>query len=480
MTLRHWPERLGLRARVALAFGLGALLVSLVLAVATDAFASNYLVNQRESGAMRQATFNARSVQDVLLTRRPAIPDMLERLDDASGADSSPLVFHNGRWYDDLYPAGVEELPQPLDDLVAGRAVRQRVKTPEGPVLVIALPLPKTQGSAYVEIFSLAELDSTLRTLGVTLLGTGTVTMLMGLALGLWASRRALRPLAAVNTAAAAIAAGDLRARLHAGDDPDLRGLAESFNNTARALQSRVERDGRFAANVSHELRSPLTTMVNAIEVMRSRRAQLDPSSQQALDLLAEDVQRFARMVEDLLEISRVDTGNAQLDLDLVRVADLVARAADRSAGRAVTEVAPGAEALMSRLDKRRLERVNVNLVENANGHGGGVRRVLVEPSSGHDGALVDRVRICVEDNGPGVPADQREQIFERFARAPRGPGVSDTGGVGLGLSLVVEHVRLHGGQVTIEDTSGGGARFVVELPVSRSVAVPEILGDRG
>lgn len=120
----------------------------------------------------------------------------------------------------------------------------------------------------------------------------------------------------------------------------------------------------------------------------------------------------------------------------------------------------------MSRLDKRRLERVIVNLVENAQGHGGGVRRVVVEPSN-EDGRSADTVRICVEDNGPGVPLDHREQIFERFARAPRGPGVLDTGGVGLGLSLVVEHVRLHGGQVWIEDAAGGGARFVVELPVT-------------
>jgi signal transduction histidine kinase len=463
-----------------MAFGLGALLVSLVQAVATDAFASNYLVNQRETTATQQATFNARSVQDVLLTRRPAIPDLLERLDDASGADSSPLVFHNGRWYDDLYPAGIDRLPDALvEDLLGGAAVRQRVATPSGPVLVVAVPLPRTDGSAYVEVFSLAELDRTLRTLGVTLLGTGTVTMLMGLALGFWASRRALLPLAAVNAAAAAIAAGDLRARLQAGRDPDLRGLAESFNDTARALQSRVERDGRFAANVSHELRSPLTTMVNAIEVMRSRRDQLDPSSRQALDLLAEDVQRFARMVEDLLEISRVDTGHARLDLELVRVADLVARAADRSAGRPVTEVAPGAAQLMSRLDKRRLERVIVNLVENAQGHGGGVRRVVVQPSNEAD-QPDEKVRISVEDSGPGVPLDHREQIFERFARAPRGPGALDTGGVGLGLSLVVEHVRLHGGLVWIEDVAGGGARFVVELPVTRSLGVPEIIGDRG
>jgi len=458
---RLWPERLGLRARVALAFGLGALLVSLVQAVATDAIATSFLVNQRESSTVRQATFNARSAQDVLLTRRPAIPDLLERIDDSSGADSSPLIFHNGRWYDDLYPAGAEQLPAALtESLMAGRPVRQRVETPTGPILVIALPLPRTDGSAYVEIFSLVDLDRTLRTLGATLLGTGTVTMLMGLALGFWASRRALRPLAAVNTAAAAIAAGDLRARLRAGRDPDLRDLAESFNDTARALQARVERDGRFAANVSHELRSPLTTMVNASEVMRSRRDQLDPSSRQALDLLSEDLQRFAQMVEDLLEISRVDTGHAVLDLELVRVADLVALAAHRAAGRQVTEVRPGGAALMSRLDKRRLERVIVNLVENAQGHGGGVRRVIVEPADGG-------VRIAVEDSGPGVAPHHREQIFERFARAPGGSGRADTGGVGLGLALVVEHVRLHGGQVRIEDAEGGGARFVVDLPVT-------------
>jgi signal transduction histidine kinase len=112
-------------------------------------------------------------------------------------------------------------------------------------------------------------------------------------------------------------------------------------------------------------------------------------------------------------------------------------------------------------LDKRRLERVIVNLVENAQGHGGGVRRVVVEPTAAG-------VRIAVEDNGPGVAPHHREQIFERFARAGV-PGSNDTGGVGLGLSLVVEHVRLHGGRVWIEDAAGGGARFVVDLPVTAS-----------
>ena len=112
--------------------------------------------------------------------------------------------------------------------------------------------------------------------------------------------------------------------------------------------------------------------------------------------------------------------------------------------------------------DKRRLEQVIANLVENANLHGGGVDRVRIEASDG-------MARIVVEDRGPGVPAEDRERIFERFYRG-RYTSRPAGGGVGLGLALVAEHVALHGGRVWVEDraTADGGARFVVELPVVR------------
>ncbi len=112
---------------------------------------------------------------------------------------------------------------------------------------------------------------------------------------------------------------------------------------------------------------------------------------------------------------------------------------------------------LTTSVDKRRLERVVANLVHNAESHGGGVTAVR----------LIRRgrtARIEVDDTGHGVPPDQRGRIFDRFAR---GPGPGDSGGLGLGLAIVQRHVALHGGSVGVEDRPGGGARFVVELPIT-------------
>lgn len=449
---------MGLRGRVAAAFGLGAFAVSVLLAVTTYTIASNYLLSQRLDSVLRQAIFNAQAVNDALQTTRPAVEELLEQLDRSGGEASSALVRYEGEWYDDQFAAGHDALPEEfLAAAEAGRAVEQRIDTPTGVAVAIALPLAQS-GGLYIEVFTLRELDRTLNTLAVTSAGAATATTLLGLLLGVWASRRSLAPLSAVNTAASAIAAGDLDARLKAPKDPDLRPLAEAFNETAGRLQTRVERDARFAANVSHELRTPLTTMVNAVEVMQGRSGKLDHESREVLDLLSSEVHRFARMVEDLLEISRVDADITQLRQEPVRLAGLVRVVADRCAGRRVTEVVEGAEGLVCTGDKRRLERVIENLVSNAESHGGGVFRVVVSPHG-------RRVRIAVEDKGPGVPPGEERRIFERFARSKSQTSATD-GGSGLGLALVSEHVRLHGGRVWVEQRHGGGARFVVELPL--------------
>jgi signal transduction histidine kinase len=125
------------------------------------------------------------------------------------------------------------------------------------------------------------------------------------------------------------------------------------------------------------------------------------------------------------------------------------------------TEVDTDAVDLVVRADKRRLEQVIANLVGNARAHGGGVSRIRVEAGPG-------TARLAVEDSGPGVPDPEKQRIFERFYRGPQ-VARSQEGGVGLGLSLVAEHVRLQGGEVRAEDAPGGGARFVVEFPVATS-----------
>ena len=199
---------------------------------------------------------------------------------------------------------------------------------------------------------------------------------------------------------------------------------------------------------------------------------------QSALDLLDGDLLRFTRMVDELLEISRFDAGSAELSLDEVDPGELVRRAVSAStaiggnghrAAELPVQIGPGVEGVRLRVDKRRFERVMANLVDNAALYAGGATRVIVERHPAEtDGAGPPRtIRVIVEDHGPGIAPQERLHLFERFYRGSRSGQRASSEGTGLGLSLVAEHVRLHGGSVWIEDAPGRGARFVVELPLS-------------
>ena len=163
------------------------------------------------------------------------------------------------------------------------------------------------------------------------------VTTLLGIALGRFASVRSLRPLADVSRAAGAIAGGELDTRLDAeAADPDLEGLTNSFNAMVDQLQERIEREARFNSDVSHELRSPLTTLAAALEVLEADRDELPPRSQRALQLLSDDLRRFQRMVGDLLEMSRADAGSVDVFLEEVSVSELVQRSVETGFGHMV------------------------------------------------------------------------------------------------------------------------------------------------
>ncbi|HJR24012.1 MAG TPA: HAMP domain-containing sensor histidine kinase, partial [Acidimicrobiales bacterium] len=265
-----------------------------------------------------------------------------------------------------------------------------------------------------------------------------------------------------VSTAATALAAGRLDTRVESSTDPDLRSITESFNDMAQALQDRIEQDGRFASDVSHELRSPLMTLTASIEVMQNQREDLPERSRAALDLMAGDVDRFQQLVEDLLEISRFDAGVARLELEEVHLAELVMQAVSHSTDADVpVELDAALAGLVVHADKRRIVRVIANLIDNAGKYGGGATSVSLR-------RVDDGIQIAVEDRGPGVPDDDRNLIFDRFSRGASAGRRGHTEGVGLGLALVAEHVTLHGGRVWVDGRADGdeGARFVVELPV--------------
>lgn len=453
-------QRLGLRARITLAFAIGALLLSALLSTTTWALTRENLLNQREDSATVVVYQNAGIVQQRVGDSDTDNQALLGSLSTPLGA--RPILF-NGTEYVSLTPEfGRDALPASLrDTVVAGQPARMRYELRGEMQLAVGIPIPSAE-VAYFEIVSLSDLEDTLGALGVSLLGASLVTTLAGAALGWWASRRALRPLTGVSTAAMALAAGRLDTRLEASEDPDLRPIAASFNDMAQALQDRIERDARFASDVSHELRSPLMTLAASIEVMDNQRNDLPDRSKAALDLMVGDIERFQQLIEDLLEISRFDAGVVRLELEEVHLAELVMQAVSHSTDTDVpVELDAELAGVVVQADKRRIVRVIANLIDNAAKHGGGATSVSLRQ-------VDDGVQIAVEDRGEGVPEEDRDLIFDRFNRGGAAGRRGSSDGVGLGLALVAEHVHLHGGKVWVEGRGDGdeGARFVVQLPV--------------
>jgi two-component system, OmpR family, sensor histidine kinase MtrB len=465
--VRVRARRLGLQTRVTLSFGASALLLCVALSSITYLTARTALINQAENSIETQAYSNATATEDYL-EEGFSPTDILNFITQASlGAPSESLLYLAGSgtksgWINSNTNVRERDIPQGLrsDTLSSTVAYAQVVAINGSPQLVIGVPIVE-KTKAYFGIFSLAQVMRTLRILLLSLALAVLLTTLAGAILGRWLSRRALRPLREVSEVALAIASGEIDTRLDVGDVRDLTVIADSFNQMVDRLQARIERDAQFTSDVSHELRSPLTTLATSLSVIESRRDELPERSVQALDLLSAEIRHFQQMVEDLLEISRLDAGVGDFQPSLVAAGELV-RQAVRSWGEPVRVVvrADVNRQLVS-VDKRRFERVIANLLDNAKRYAGGATRVLVER---HDAMM----RILVEDRGPGIAEDERERIFERFARGGQTAGQRGTTvGTGLGLALVVEHIKLHDGNVYVQNRPGGGACFVVELPLA-------------
>ncbi|MFI5910246.1 sensor histidine kinase [Dactylosporangium sp. NPDC051541] len=444
--------RLGLRTRVIAGFAAGALTLSASMALVSYELTRSELITGRERAAVRSATFDARVVAAGLNTPNPDIFGMLKTLD--TGGNRRVLVFHLGGWYGrSAEPGASSVIPTSLQGLVGatGQGI-QRVRVDGSPAVIVGILL--TPATALYEIDYLRELDQTLRTIGWVLVLVASVVAAAGAGLGWYATRHVLRPLRSVADAAQGITAGDLSARLEESRDPDLARLSTSFNTMVDQLSRRIEKDRRFAADVSHELRSPLQTLAASASVLDRRRDQLDERTAMAAGLVVDELARFQSLVDDLLELAR---GDLPAQLEPVDIAELARRALQRrTMDTAILDL--GTDRLHWTVDRRRLEQVLVNLLDNAVTHGGGPVAVRIT-ADGPDGT------IDVDDDGPGVSPADREVIFDRFVRGRSSGARGNDSGTGLGLSLVAQHVAAHGGRVLVLDRPGGGARFRIELP---------------
>ncbi len=280
------------------------------------------------------------------------------------------------------------------------------------------------------------------------------------------------RRLRLLDAHAARVSAGQLDARVPDLGGDEIGSLADSLNDMTeelseqrRQLEEAEAQRKRFLADVTHELSTPLTSIRGYAETLLDPAVPVDEDENRAyLGHILDEGQRMGRLIDDLLDLARLEAGAANafepVELDL---ADLIRRQVERrkreweKAGAQLELVLPK-QPVPTRLDGLRMEQVLDNLIGNAIRHAGDTAQVRVSLQT----SSADRLQLQVEDDGPGFPEDELRFVFDRFYR---GDPARASGGSGLGLAVVREIVRQHGGSIRAENRTEGGARITVELP---------------
>jgi signal transduction histidine kinase len=324
-----------------------------------------------------------------------------------------------------------------------------------GELRVIGEPADAEEPQTVLVAMSVAEVEGSLQVVRTAMI-VGAPLLVGGFAMVCWLLvGSALRPVAALRRGAEDITTTRQAGRLPVPDaDDEVRRLALTLNDMLERLERSSARQRSFVADAAHELRSPLTAIRTQLEVARAHPQQAD-WPQVSTDALA-DVERLSRLVDDLLVLARLEDGAVRPPVEAV---DLV-HVADRIVARTVADVSlrrEGDDEVIVHADVDAVQRVVANLVDNAVRYG--ATTVIVDVRDGAGGGAV----VSVADDGPGIPAEQREHVFERFTRLDHARS-RDAGGAGLGLAIVRELVRSQGGEVSLEDNAPG-LRAVVRLP---------------
>lgn len=304
------------------------------------------------------------------------------------------------------------------------------------------------------------------------LVGAGLIAGLTGAALlfsGLIASMR--RPLEELVDASGRLAAGDLETRVRVGGLSETAALGAAFNEMATELQRQAgERDqlermkDEFVLTASHELRSPLTSVQGFAELLMLERERLDPRQAETVEVILDNTRHLVRLLNDLLDLARSDAGRLTIRPAPTEVEALVddavrtMRSQTEARAQLLTQaVAPDLPYIYA--DADRIRQVLVNLIANANDYS--PEGASIRVTAAHAGADVE---IAVIDDGPGIPPEQLEYIFDRFTRGDAGL-TQRVGGTGLGLAISKSLVELHGGSISAESVVGAGSTFRIRLP---------------
>jgi two-component system, OmpR family, sensor kinase len=390
------------------------------------------------------------------------------------GRNQTMIALVNGEPYDqtqqDVPPRLIDQ-PEVVAQLAAtSRPGLGTVQTAQGAVRYGAVPV-QVQGSTDTGVFVFAvfrdleraDIDSATWTFAAVAFGTLALAALAAFLI----AGRVLRPIRLVRQAAQSITASDLSRRIPVEGNDDVAELARTFNGMLNRLQTAFEAQRQFLHDASHELRTPITIVQGHLEV-----AEADPSARgESYAIAMDELERMRRMVEDLLLLARSDSPSF-LRLSEVDLEPFLDEILDKA-----WALAPRRWYLDHRaegfaiLDRQRITQAMLQLALNATQHTTPEQEI-------HLGSAIfgDQLHLWVRDTGAGIPAADRERVFDRFARGTE----PDETGTGLGLSIVRAIAYAHGGRVSLGDPAAGGAEFRLELPLQvPAAAMPEELSYR-
>jgi two-component system sensor histidine kinase MtrB len=428
-----------LRFRLLIAFTLLAGLTAAAVAGAMYVNARNVILQQAQDAAV--LTFKEN------LAKAVRVNDIAEELSDRQ--DGAVVFFRSqplGGGLNTKYVS--EDLRQRVRNEYTAW---QRIDILGQPALVIGTRIGEVEAYSVRDLRPEQESIGQLATMAWL---TGGGAVIFATILALYAAWTVLRPVRELNAAAWRLGQGDLSSRVTVRGNDELATVARTFNNTAEALEKQVADAKRFVADVSHELRTPLAAMTAVTDVLDEEAPDLGTDAGKAAQLVSQETRNLTRLVNDLMEISRFDSGAAALTLEEVDVAAAIGSAL-RTRGW-TDQVTLDLDPTVATVDPRRLDVIVANLVGNALKHGAPPVSVRLRGEPG-------RLTIEVRDHGSGLDPEVLPHVFNRFYKADSAR--SRSGGSGLGLAIAWENAKLHQGLLSAGNRPDGGAVFTLRLP---------------
>ena len=463
MNPKSQRKRLGLYRRVSLLAIIAVSLLVTGFSAATFHITRTILLDRQEENFVQTVSNQLNHVEEFYLRAKAegvssesllhAMRHFVSSL--SSGPEFQVILRYGGDTWVARNPVDLGRLdlnPSLLDAVAQGASPIMRYNADGVALQVIGTQL--ADGDLWY--FGVGRIQNTINTLNslIVIITVGSaIVLLTALLTASFLLRRTFASIKAFVRAAEDLKEGSL-APIRQTVDPEFDQLKDSFNQMQQIISQRLEREQQFALEVSHELKSPLTTIVLSMESLKLFQQELPAQAQHAIDLLALEVDRFRRLLLDLLEMSKPDEGLA-LEFSTIDAKHFLSNLVPHY----VPCKIQGAD-MRFEAEATLLSQVFANLLENAQEYAGGVVAVEVW-TEGKD------IYFAIEDRGPGVPEYDREKIFERFARGTSGLKQGKGSGTGLGLAIAKERMQQQNGDIWVEDARGDiGARFVLKLPL--------------